>query len=75
LLLFVYGKRFAEICLKIYNFLALYTLASLNYTLSVSEHVTNNVTAKPVTFLHGTNHGCTVVSHMGNCNTLTVTRK
>jgi len=39
--------------------------------LSVSEYVTTNVTAKPVTFLHGTN-GCTVVSHMCSCNTLTV---
>ena len=26
--------------------------------------MTTNVTAKPVTFLHGTNHGWTVVSHM-----------
>ena len=42
------------------NFLTLYTLASLNYTLSVSEYVTTNVTAKPVTFLRGTNNGCTV---------------
>ena len=42
----------------------------MNYTLSVSEYVTTNVTVKPVTFLHGTNHGCTVV-----CNTLTVSRK
>jgi len=50
-------------------------LASLNYTLSVSEYVTTNVTAKPVTFLHETNHGCTVVSHMCSCNTPTVTRK
>jgi len=57
------------------NFLTLYTLASLNYTLSVSECVTTNVTAKPVTFLHGTNHGCTVVSHMCSCITFTVTRK
>jgi len=36
----------------------------MNYTLSVSEYVTTNVTAKPVTFLHGANHDCTVVSHM-----------
>ena len=49
-------------------------LASLNYTLSVSEYVTTNVTAKPDTFLHETNHGCTVVSHMCSCNTPTVTR-
>jgi len=46
------------------NFLTLYTLASLNYTLSVSESVATNVTAKPVTFLHWTNHGCPVVSHV-----------
>jgi len=51
-------------------------LASLNYTLSVSEYVTTNVTAaKPVTFLYETNHGCTVVSHMYSCNTITATRK
>jgi len=37
--------------------------------------VTTNVTAKPVTFLHGTNYGCTVVSHMYSCITLTATRK
>jgi len=37
--------------------------------------VTTNVTAKPVTFLHWTNHGCTMVSHMCSGNTLTVTRK
>jgi len=43
--------------------------------MSVSEYVTMNVTAKPVTFLHGTNNGCIVVSHMCSCNTLTVTRK
>jgi len=53
----------------------LYTLVSLNYTLSVSEYVTTNVTVKPVAFLHGTNHGCTVVSDMCSCNPLTVTRK
>ena len=53
----------------------LYTLASLNYTLPVSEYVTTNVTAKPVTFLHETNNGCTVVSRMCSCNTLTVARK
>jgi len=74
-LLFVFGKRFTEICLKIYNFLTVYTLASINYTLSVSEYVTTNFTAKPVTFLHGTNHGCTVVSHMRSFNTLTIARK
>jgi len=47
----------------------------INYTLSVSEYVATNVTAKPVTFRPGTNHGCTVVSHMCSCDTLTVTRK
>jgi len=46
----------------------------IKFTLSVSDYVTTNVTAKPVTFLHETNHGCTVVSHMCSCNTLTVTR-
>jgi len=51
-------------------------LASLNYTLSVSEYVTANVAAaKPVTFLYETNNGCTVVSLMCSCNTLTATRK
>jgi len=53
----------------------IYTIASLNYTLSVSEYVITNVTAQPVTFLYGTNHGCTVVSHMRSCNILTVSRK
>ena len=53
----------------------IYTLASLNYTLSVSEYATTNVTAKPFTFLRKTNNGCTVVSHTRSCNTLTVTRK
>jgi len=43
----------------------MYTLASLNYMLSVSEYVTTNVAAKLVTYLHGTNNGC---------NTLTTTR-
>jgi len=75
MLVFVFGKRFAAICLEICNFLALYTLASLNYSLSFSEHVTTNVTAQPVTLLHGTIHGCTVVSHMCSCNAFTVTRK
>jgi len=37
--------------------------------------VTTNVIAMPVTFLHGTNHGRTVVSHRCSCTTLTVTRK
>jgi len=39
--------------------------------MSVSEYVTTNVKAKPVTFLYETNHGCTVVSHMCSCNTPT----
>jgi len=43
--------------------------------LSVSEHVTANVRAKPITFLHGTNHAYTVVSHMCSCSTIIVTRK
>jgi len=43
--------------------------------LSVSEYVITNVRAKPVTFMYGTNHGCTVVSHMCCCNNLTVSRK
>jgi len=55
--------------------LTVYTQASLNCTLSVSEYVTANVTAKPVTFLHETNHGYTVVCHMCSCKILTVTRK
>ena len=42
---------------------SIYTLASLNYTLSVSEYATTNVTAKPFTFLRKTNNGYTVVSH------------
>jgi len=43
---------------------------------NTSRHRINaNVTAKPVTFLHGTNRGCTVVSHVCSCNTLTVTGK
>jgi len=37
--------------------------------------VTTNVAANPVTFPHGTNHCCTVVSHMCSCNTPTLTRK
>ena len=45
----------------------------MNYRLSVSEYVTTNVTAKPVKFLREANNGCTVVTHMCNCNTPTVT--
>jgi len=37
--------------------------------------VTTNVTAKPVTFLHETNQGCTVVCHMCSCKTLTVSKR
>jgi len=49
------------------SFLTLYTLASLNFTLPVSEYVTSyisvaNVTAKLVKFLHEANHGCTVAT-------------
>jgi len=32
--------------------------------LFISEYVTTNVIAQPVTFLHRRNHGCTVVSHI-----------
>jgi len=46
------------------NVVFLYTLASLNFTLSVSEYVTTIVTAKPVTFLREPNPCCTVISHM-----------
>jgi len=53
----------------------LYTIASLKVTLSVSEYVTTNLTAKPVTFLRQPNSCCAVVSHMRNCKTLTVSRK
>jgi len=49
---------------------SLYTLASLNFTLSVSEYVTTNVTAKSVTFLREPNPCCTVVSHMCSCKTI-----
>jgi len=55
LLLFVFGKNFADICLKM---LLHYKLASLNFTLYVSEYVTTNVPAKRVTFPHETRHGC-----------------
>jgi len=53
----------------------LYTLASLKVTLSVSEYVTTNVPAKPITFLRQPNPCCTVVPHMCSCKTLTVSRK
>jgi len=35
--------------------------------LSVSEYVKTNVTAKPVTLLHETTRGCTVVSRTCSC--------
>jgi len=57
------------------NMVFLYALASLNFTLSVSEYVTTIVTAKPVTFLREPNPCCTVVSHMCSCKTITVSRK
>jgi len=58
------------------SFLTLYTLASLNFTLPVSEYVTSyisvaNVTAKPVPLLYEANHGCTV--RPGNENVSPVT--
>jgi len=53
----------------------LYALASLNFTLSVSEYVTTIVTAKAVAFLREPNPCCTVVSHMCSCKTITVSRK
>jgi len=54
------------------SFLTLYTLASLNFTLPVSEYVTSyisvaNVTAKLVKFLHEANHGCTVATRQWKC--------
>jgi len=57
------------------NMVCLYTLAPLKVTLSVSEYVTTNVTAKPVTCLRQPNPCCAVVSHMCSCKTLTVSRK
>jgi len=53
----------------------LYTLASLNFTLSVSEYVTTNVTAKPDTFIREPNPCYTVVLHICSCKTITVSRK
>ena len=70
-----FGKSFADLPENLTFYSNIYTLASLNYTLSVSEYVTTNVTAKPFTFLRKTNNDCTVVSHTCSCNTLTVTRK
>jgi len=73
-LLFALGKKLRRDLSENLT-LTLYALASLNYSLSVSEYVTTNITAKPVTFLYGKHCGCTVVSHMCSCNALTVTRK
>jgi len=73
-LLFVFGKSFAEICLKILLSNIIYT--SIIRLYAVCFWIRNNQRySKPVTFLHGTNHDCTVVSHMCRCNTLTVTGK
>ena len=49
-------------------------LASLNFTQCVSEDVTINVTAKPVTFLRKPNPCCAVVFHMCSCKTVIVSR-
>jgi len=57
------------------NMVCLYTLASLNFTLSVSEYVTTNVTAKPDTFIREPNPCYTVVLHICSCKTITVSRK
>jgi len=38
-------------------------------------YVTINVTTKPVTVLHETNHGCIVVSYTCSCKTLVVSRQ
>jgi len=53
----------------------LYTLASLNLTLSVSEYVKTNVTAKPDTFQREQAPCYIVVFHMCSCKTVTVSRK
>jgi len=50
-------------------------MQSVSTAKSVSEYVTTNVTAKPVTYLHEPNPCCAVVSHMCRCKTLTVSRK
>ena len=55
--------------------LCLYTLSSLNFTLSVSEYVTTNVKAKPDTFLREPNPCYTEVFHMCSCRTITVFKK
>jgi len=43
--------------------------------LSVSEYMTTNVIANPVTFLREPNPCCTVASHMCSCKTITVSGK
>jgi len=53
----------------------IYALASLNSTLSRSEYVTTNVTAKQDTFPREPNPCYTVVFHMCSCKTITVARK
>ena len=53
----------------------LYTLASLNFALPVSEYVATNVAAKPDTFLREPNPCYIVVFHMCSCKTVTVSRK
>jgi len=55
----------------------LYTLASLNFTLSVSEYVTASVTEKTSYISTRTKSVlcCAVVFHMCACKTLTVSRK
>jgi len=57
MLLFALGKIFATTCLKMLFSITSYSTCILNFTLSVSEYVTTNVTAKPFTFLHETNYG------------------
>jgi len=55
--------------------MTIYTLASLHLTLSVSEYVATNVTAKADTFLREPNPCYTVVFHMCSCKTINVSRK
>jgi len=44
----------------------------INFTLSVPEYVTANVTAKPDTFQRESNPCYTVVFHMCSCKTIIV---
>jgi len=55
------GFQSQKYCMLTYT---LYTLASFNFTLSVSEYGTTNVTTTPGTFLREPNPRCTVVYHM-----------